>query len=90
MERDREQPIEIRRQKVHSGTNGQKRSFNLLTQAIFDAGEMDISEFVQIMGVDYDGDGLGDTLCSTSDCIEYRCVEYKFLCCQQYPESPNC
>jgi len=86
----REQPIEVRRQKVQDGTDGQKRSFGLLTQTIFDAGEMDINEFVQIMGLDYDGDGLGETLCSTPDCIEYRCVNYKFLCCQQYPESPNC
>ncbi len=86
----REQPIEVRRFKIHQGTPGQKSLFKKLTQIAFDAGKMDVEEYTQLMGQDNDGDDMGDLFCQSEDCIEYRCVEYKFLCCLQHPNSPNC
>ncbi len=86
----REQPIEERRFKVHEGTPGQREMFSVLTQLAFDAGKMDVEEFVQIMGEDTDEDGMGDSFCESGDCIEYRCVDYKLLCCKEYDNSPNC
>tara|TARA_Y100000310_G_scaffold282433_1_gene303644 strand:- start:10075 stop:12276 length:2202 start_codon:yes stop_codon:yes gene_type:complete len=28
--------------------------------------------------------------CRTKDCIEFRCLEYKLICCQDFKNSPNC
>ncbi len=97
---NKEQPIKIRRIELQSANPLISKMSKSLTQMAFDAvwetsegvkrGKMSPEEYIKIMGKDTDGDGLGDLLCKSKDCIEYRCINHKPLCCEVYPSSPNC
>ncbi len=74
-----EQPVELRKSWIQSGLPKVRDAFKKLTQLAFDSGELPIEEYVELMGP-----------CKRSDCLDKRCVEYKLVCCQLYPDSPNC
>jgi len=75
----REEPLEAKKTKINSANQKISQSYQLLTQLAFDSGKMDVAEYNAITGN-----------CKTPDCIEFRCIEYKLLCCRDYPNSPNC
>ncbi|MDO8528817.1 MAG: hypothetical protein Q7S06_02915 [Nanoarchaeota archaeon] len=77
----REQPIETRKALVQSSNKAISDMFKKLTQLAFDSGKMDASEFQEIMGKGF---------CKRGDCSDKICIEYKFLCCENNPISPNC
>jgi|SRR3989344_1095562 len=76
----KEQPIEIRKYYASSFNIVAREVTRKLTQLAFDSNKMDSLEYKEVMGL----------RCSTPDCMEFKCLEYKLLCCQQYPNSPNC
>jgi hypothetical protein len=76
-----EQPILERKKLVNSGNKLISDTYKKLTQIAFDSGKMDKEEFLTIMGKGY---------CKKKDCSDKLCVEYKLLCCVEYPSSPNC
>ena len=52
-----------------------------ITQIAFDSGMIDVKEYKSIVGEDY---------CRENDCSDKLCIEYKLVCCDEHPESPNC
>lgn len=52
-----------------------------MTQIGFDSSQIDKDEYKKIMG---------NYHCESGDCLDKLCIEYKLLCCQKYPASPNC
>lgn len=77
----REIPIEQRKILVNSANRNIREAFTKLTQIAFDSGKMDLEEYRKIMGQKF---------CKNNDCLDKLCVEYRLLCCEQYPTSPNC
>jgi hypothetical protein len=77
----REQPIEQRKLLVQSGNKLISETYTKLTQLAFDSGKMKTDEFVAIMG---------NGFCKKGDCSDKICKEYKLLCCEDNPSSPNC
>lgn len=76
----KEQPVEVRKFFANSFNKNVRTITRKLTQLAFDSNQMDAKEYKEVMNIG----------CKTPDCIEFKCVEYKLLCCQQYPNSPNC
>ncbi len=58
-----------------------KETYEILTQLAFDSGEMGLDKYKKI---------LGENICQRPDCLDKKCVEYKMVCCIDYPNSPNC
>jgi len=74
-----EQPVETRKRWMENGLTNVRETYSTLTQLAFDSGEMEVEEYTYLMGD-----------CKRSDCLDKKCVEYKLICCQEYPNSPNC
>jgi len=74
-----EEDLKERYSKLNFGTPAQKEVYTKLTQLAFDSGKMPQKEYTYLMGS-----------CERSDCLDKRCANYKLLCCEQYPNSPNC
>ena len=53
--------------------------YKTLAQLAFDSGEIGVKEYQELMGP-----------CKSVYCIENLCIEYKLLCCEEHPNSPNC
>jgi hypothetical protein len=77
----REQTVEQRKVLAQSANPLVSNVYRRLTQLAFDSGKMPIEEFLEIMD---------EGFCERSDCLDKRCVEYKLLCCDRSPNSPNC
>jgi hypothetical protein len=54
--------------------------YRRLTQICLDINDCTKDEYEKIMKVK----------CRTQECIEFRCIEYKLLCCRNFKNSPNC
>lgn len=76
----REQPIETRKLRANSANPRVSNMYKKLTQLAFDSEKMGVDEYKEIIG----------NICERNDCLDKRCVEYKLLCCESFPDSPNC
>ncbi len=76
-----EKKKEERKKDVNSANPLVSNTAKRLTQLSFDSGKIDVGEYKYVMGEEH---------CKDADCSDKLCVEYKLLCCEMYPNSPNC
>ena len=77
----KEETLEAKQASVHSSNPLISQTYTQLTQLAFDSGKMKADEYKAI---------LGNGACQRADCLDKLCVQYKLLCCQKNPSSPNC
>tara|TARA_Y100000310_G_scaffold225018_1_gene226927 strand:+ start:1181 stop:3394 length:2214 start_codon:yes stop_codon:yes gene_type:complete len=64
----------------------QAKNYKTLAQIAFDANfkAMSISKYKEWIKLTEGKE------CTTNDCIEFRCLKYKTICCEDFWRSPNC
>lgn len=66
---------------LNYGSPQTQEFLRIIVQSEFDSGKADLAWYKQIMGEDF---------CKDANCLDKICSEYKLLCCEEHPNSPNC